>query len=181
MIPFTNTRLGGVILAVGLATAIPGASSAQRSSESAALGHRTWPRWESAPTPVPSGAPSQDASPSEGSGLFGLSVLGAAAGWGVGVLAGVAVCWEGCGDGEYEALVPVLLTGVVGGALGSTLLGCSAVHEPGCAPRVLPKAFLGTLAAVAGSVAIVSATDNALAGLVTFSAIQGLITARAIR
>lgn len=163
MILFTNTRLGGVILAVGLATAIPGALSAQRSS------------------PVPSVAPSQDTSPSEGGGSFGLSVLGAAGGLGVGILAGVAVCWEGCGDGEYGALVPALLTGVVGGSLGSTLLSCSAAHEPGCASRVLPKAFLGTLAAVAGSMAVVSATENALAGLITFSVIQGLMTSRAIR
>ena len=184
MIRFRTMRgCGAVVLGLGLATPTP--ALAQGPSLPPTAEELVWPRWDgtsgSTRTAVTSASAPQVTSPSGDGEVFALSFLGAAAGWWGGVLAGVAICYDGCGDGEYDALVPVFLAGVAGGGLGSVLLGCSAAREAGCTARVLPRALLGTLAAVAGSVAIASATEDGLAAWVAFSAIQGVVTARAIR
>jgi hypothetical protein len=94
---------------------------------------------------------------------------------------GVAICNSGACHDEYDALGVVLLTGALGGGVGSTLLGCAAAQEDGCVPRTLPVALLGTVAAVGAAAAVASATEDGLASLVTFVLAQGLVTARRIR
>ncbi|HKJ00971.1 MAG TPA: hypothetical protein VJ997_00915 [Longimicrobiales bacterium] len=164
-----------------LCAAAPVGAQSHPASRSSAPDVQSWPRWQ-APEPVAPRVDAPQAAPPSGDGeVLALSVLGAAGGWAVGILAGVGICWNGCGDGEYDALVPVLLMGVAGGGVGSAFLGCTAAREHGCTPRVLPAALLGSVAAAVGSVAVASATENGLAALVAFSAIQGLLTTTAIR
>lgn len=165
----------GAATALAVAAAVTPADAQRRSAAE-------WPRPE-APR-VGDGAsppaPQEDLPGGDGQ-VFAMSALGAAGGWALGTLAGAALCREGCGTGEYDWLVPVVLSGVAGGWLGSVSLGCSAAREPGCVPNAMPRALLGTAAAVAASVLVISTTEDALASLVTFSLVQGVMTARAIR
>jgi hypothetical protein len=171
-----------VLLAAALAL-VEGPAAPVAAQDAQPLGARVtqvWPRWNEPAAPTPAALLPDTATSNDGQ-VFAMSVVGSLTGTGAGILFGAVACWEDrCGNGDYDALTGAFFGALLGSALGSAAMACSVRHESGCFPHALPWAFLGTVAAVAGSAAIASGGRAGPGVYLAFPLIQGLVTARAI-
>jgi len=166
-----------VALGLALALSLPGGMAGQSPPLASASGW-AWPRWED---PVHTREAQTPPAPQAGGTVLLASILGAAGGSAVAARAALDVCQAAdCGD-DVTAWASLLLIGAAGGSLGSTLLGCASGGASGCTHRTLPLALVGGLGGVAGGLAVGSLANDGRAAWLAFSAIQGLVTAAAIR
>ena len=172
-----------VALTLGAAAGMtsPACGFGQDTSALVAPYRPTWPRWQGAWATAPPRTTQQTPVAAGDGDVFTLAALGGVAGVAGGVLIGAMICRSGCGDQEYDGATEVLLLAMAGGGLGSTLAGCAAARQSECVSHTLPVAYLGTLAGVGGAVGVGAVTHSGFASLVTYSLIQGLVTAWRIR